>query len=85
MSTPERGWKRGLLRGFGLASGLGLNFALLVTCGALVGRYIDKTRDGSLFTVLGVALGSIAAFVNMLRVLAWFQRREEQADRESES
>lgn len=85
MGSSDRGWARGLVRGFGLASGIGLNFAVLVTCGALAGRYLDKTRDGSLFTLLGVALGSIIAVVNMMRVLAWFQRREEQEERENES
>jgi len=85
MSPLERGWARGLVRGFGLATGIGLNFAILVTCGALVGRYFDETREGSLFTVFGVALGAVAALVNMLRILAWFQRREQRAERENES
>jgi hypothetical protein len=82
MSESGRGWARGLVRGFGLATGIGLNFAVLVTCGALAGRFFDKTRDGSLFTVLGVALGAAAALVNMLRILAWFQRQAERDETE---
>lgn len=70
-------WARGVVRGIGLATSIGLNFAILVSFGALAGRHFDEKTNGSLFTVLGTALGAGAALANMLRILAWFQRTEE--------
>jgi peptidoglycan biosynthesis protein MviN/MurJ (putative lipid II flippase) len=68
---------RALARGLALAASIGVNFGVLVSFGALAGRQLDESRGGSLFTVLGVALGAVAAFVNLLQILAWFQRTEE--------
>ena len=80
-----KGWARSVARGIGLASGIGLNFAVLVSFGALAGRHFDKETNGSLFTVLGVALGAALALANMLRILAWFQRSEDRAGRDDET
>ena len=53
-----------------MAVSLGFPFGVLVSCGALAGTYLDKRwATGPWLTLLGILLGAIGAFVNMLRVV----------------
>lgn len=60
---------RSLARALGLALSIGVPFAVLVSCGALAGTYLDKRLGvGPWLTVAGVVLGAVGAFVNLVRV-----------------
>ena len=60
---------RALARALGLATSIGVPFAVLVSCGALAGAYLDKRFGlGPWLTVAGVVLGAACAFVNLVRV-----------------
>jgi len=60
----------------GLALSIGMPFGLLVSSGALAGYWLDG-RFGTRpwLTLSGIVLGSAAAVLNMLRVLAWWERQ----------
>ena len=70
---------RGLARGLGLGIGIGVPFGVLVSFGALAGRSLDARFESEWFTVAGIVLGAVAAFLNMFRVLSHFQRLDESA------
>ena len=77
MEGDSQPWLRFVARAVSLGFSIGVPFAVLVSCGALVGAWLDKRQGtGPWLTLGGVVLGSILAFVSMLRVLALFERRE---------
>jgi F0F1-type ATP synthase assembly protein I len=59
-----------------VAVSIGAPFGVLVSSGAFGGHLLDAKFDTSPWlTLAGIAVGSVAAFVNMFRVLAWWQRK----------
>lgn len=64
-----------------LASAIGVPFAVLVSSGALAGWALDnKLQSTPWFMLGGLVLGAVAAFVNLVRVVAWQQRRDSEAE-----
>jgi F0F1-type ATP synthase assembly protein I len=60
---------RSLARALGLATSIGVPFAVLVSCGALAGTFLDRHWGVSPWlTVTGVVLGAVGAFANLVRV-----------------
>ena len=67
-----------MVRALGLASGIGVPLVVLVSSGALAGHYLDGKLDRApWFTIGGIVLGSVAALVNMVRVVNWYLRLED--------
>jgi ATP synthase protein I len=59
-----------------MAFSIGTPMAVLVSSGAFAGHWLDsKWGTEPWLTLSGVVLGSVAGFVNMFRVLKWWQRR----------
>ena len=76
-----RAWLRFVGRATALATSIGVPFALLVSCGALGGAWLDKRHGtGPWMTLGGVVLASVLAFANMLRVLGVMERDAGQGD-----
>jgi len=75
--APGGGGFRRVGRAFALASSIGVPFAVLVSCGAFAGLKLDKRLGTAPWLLLaGIVLGAVAAFVNLFRVVAWYQREE---------
>lgn len=65
------------MRGIALATSIGVPFGALVSFGALAGHHFDEKTGRNVFTPVGVVLGALAAMVNMIRVIKYFQRTDE--------
>jgi F0F1-type ATP synthase assembly protein I len=65
-----------------VASAIGVPLAVLVSSGALIGRFLQQRfQAGPWVTALGVALGALLALLNVVRVLSYLQRREDEDQR----
>ena len=64
------------MRGLALATGIGSQFAILVSFGALAGNHLAEKLDKSWITAFGITLGSVVAFVNMFVLLRRFERKD---------
>jgi len=64
---------------FGVYGGVGMQLALSVAGGLLLGNYLDKRWDTHPWLALiGLSLGTIGGFYNLVRILIWKQRRKEE-------
>jgi len=63
---------------FGTYGAVGFQLAITVVGGLFLGSYCDKKFDSSpWFTVLGLLLGSIGGFYNLIRILEWKQKKND--------
>ena len=63
---------------FGIYGGVGMQLALSVAGGLLLGHYLDKRWDTQPWLALiGITLGSVGGFYNLVRILIWNQKRRE--------
>jgi ATP synthase protein I len=66
------------LLAFGIYGGVGMQLALSVAGGLLLGNFLDKRWDTQPWLALiGLTLGAIGGFYNLIRILIWNQRRKE--------
>jgi F0F1-type ATP synthase assembly protein I len=66
---------RSLTRALGLATSIGVPFAVLVSSGALAGSALDRKLHATpWFTLGGVVLGTVLSIANLVRVVGHFQR-----------
>jgi F0F1-type ATP synthase assembly protein I len=63
---------------FGIYGGVGMQLALSVVGGLLLGNYLDGRWDTKPWLALsGLTLGAAGGFYNLLKILIWNQRRKE--------
>ncbi len=69
--------KDSFLINWGIYGAVGFQLAMSVVVGIYVGGWAD-THWGKtpLFTILGLLVGSIAGFYNLIRILTWHQERK---------
>ena len=61
---------------FGLYGAVGFQLAISVVAGLFAGQWADgKLGTEPWLTLLGLLLGSVAGFYNLIRILNWKQRR----------
>ncbi len=66
------------LLAFGIYGAIGFQLATTVIGGMMLGGWLDKKWGTSPWlTVIGLALGSIGGFYNLIRLLTWNQNRKE--------
>ena len=72
-----------MARVVGVGASISVQFGVLVSFGALAGRYLDSRLGGDWRAAAGILLGSLAAFINMLLLLKYLERmnaRDEKRD-----
>lgn len=62
---------------FGIYGAVGFQLAISVVAGLLVGQWADgKLGTAPWLTLLGLIIGSVAGFYNLIRIMNWKQRRQ---------
>ena len=62
---------------FGIYGAVGFQLAISVVAGLFLGQWVDgKLGTGPWLTLVGLILGSIAGFYNLIRIMNWKQRRQ---------
>lgn len=63
---------------FGIYSGAGFQLAASVVGGLLLGNYIDgKLGTAPWLALVGLVVGSVGGFVNLLRIINWHRTKKE--------
>lgn len=63
---------------FGVYGAVGFQLAATVVGGLLLGGWLDKRFDTSPWlTVIGLVVGGIGGFYNLIRLVTWNQKRKE--------
>ena len=66
-----------ILLTYSVYGGVGIQLAVSVAGGALLGIWIDQKWDFSpWFMVTGVILGSVSGFYNLIRIMSWHTERK---------
>ncbi len=66
---------------FGVYGAVGFQLALTVIGGLFLGDWSDKKLGTSPWlTILGLVLGSIGGFYNLIRILNWHQEKKRPGD-----
>lgn len=75
----DQGEKKGdpFLIAFGIYGAVGFQLAATVIGGLLAGSWLDKKfGTGPWFTLIGIVIGSIGGFYNLIRILNWKEARK---------
>ncbi len=76
MKDPKLKGTDPFLIAFGIYGGVGTQLAAAVVGGLLLGDFFDKRWGTSPYlALLGLLLGSVGGFVNLIKILTWNQKR----------
>ena len=76
--SGDRKDKKGdpFLVAFGIYGAVGFQLAISVVAGLFAGQWADsKLGTGPWLTLVGLVIGSIAGFYNLIRIMNWKQAR----------
>lgn len=84
---PKEPFKTSLKKGdpfliaFGIYGAVGFQLAISVVGGLLLGNWVDKRLETSPWlALLGLIIGSIGGFYNLIKLLNWNQQRKNKGD-----
>lgn len=61
---------------FGVYGAAGIQLAIAVVGGLMLGNYVDRRlKTSPLFTIVGLILGGVGGFLNLFRMIKWFERK----------
>lgn len=79
--SADRRFIASFLYNFGLYTGIGMQLAISVVGGLLGGKVVDeKLGTTPLFLLLGLTLGTVAGFYNLVRILNRQQQKKNTND-----
>lgn len=70
--------RRQLMYAFGVYSGVGMQLVISVVVGIFAGQWLDeKLGTGPWLMIIGLLLGTVAGFYNLIRILNNFQKKKQ--------
>jgi len=71
-NSSNSGSQNSFLIAFGLYGAIGFQLAAAVIAGLFIGQWIDqKLHTTPWLTILGLILGSVGGFYNLIRIINW--------------
>ncbi|MDO8644253.1 MAG: AtpZ/AtpI family protein [bacterium] len=73
---PEKKKMDSFIIAFGTYGAVGFQLAISVVAGLFIGSYLDKKFNSSPWlTLVGLLLGSVGGFYNLLRIIQWKEKK----------